>query len=91
MGKYFYRSWSQVIKARIGSLTNFLIKEIGQGGVAHQEPASGGDSVGLVLEFFRPQLEEVLEQVGLDQVGVNAGDSVDSVGSDNGLKHNEAV
>ena len=50
------------------TITNLFVNEIGQGGIAHEQPTPGGDSVGLVLELLGPQLGERLEQVGLDQV-----------------------
>ncbi len=68
-------------------ITNLFVDEIGQGGIAHEQPTPGCDSVGLVLELLWPQLEEGPEQVGLDQLRVDAGNTVDSVRSNNGLKY----
>jgi hypothetical protein len=50
--------------------------------------APGCDPVCLVLELLRPQIVEVLEQVGLQQLGVDPGDTVDRVRPDHCLKMN---
>ena len=66
-------------------LTNLFIDEISQGRVAHQQPPARRDAVRLVLELLGPELVEALEQVGLDQLGVDPGDAVDGLRSNNGL------
>ena len=58
--------------------------EAGQAGVRLQQPAAGGDAVGLVVELAGPQLVEVLEERGLEQLGMEGGDAVDGVGADDG-------
>jgi hypothetical protein len=50
--------------------------------------APGCDPVCLVLELLRPEFVEVLEQVGLQQLGVYPGDTVDRVRPDHCLKMN---
>ena len=52
-------------------LTNLFIEEIRQGGVAHQQPTSGSDSVRLVLEFLGPKLEKVLQQKATSIIRIN--------------------
>ena len=69
--------------------TDLFIDEIWEGRIAHEEPPPRRDSVGLVLELFRPKFEEVLEQVRLQQVGVDAGNAVHSVRSNHGLNKNK--
>jgi hypothetical protein len=50
--------------------------------------APGCDPVCLVLELLRPEIVEILEQVGLQQLGVDPGDTVDRVRPDHCLKIN---
>lgn len=51
------------------SNTDYLSDEFSQPCIAHQQPASGGDAVGLVLELFGLQLTEVTEPA-LGQKGI---------------------
>ena len=56
-----------------------VVEKIGQPRVALLEPAAWGDTVGLVVELPRPQLVPGFEGVGLDDLGVQGGHTVDRV------------
>lgn len=64
--------------------SDLLADEVGQAGVAEQQPTTGSDAIGLILESFGEHLKEVLEQIILDDLGVNARHSIDGVGADDG-------
>ena len=52
-------------------------------GSAADEPAAGSNAVRYVAELLRPDLGVLGEEVFLDELGVNLGNAVDLVGSDN--------
>src|SRR4029077_1908226 len=52
--------------------------------VAKQQPAPGCDSIGLVIETFGEHLSQVFDGYRAKQFGVNGGNSVGAVRTDNG-------
>jgi hypothetical protein len=65
--------------------------DLGQLGIALQEPPALGDPVGLVAELGRPQPVEFGEDAGLEQLGVQPGHAVDGVAAHDGqMGHSHA-
>jgi len=60
----------QIIQVLDPRITNFGRNEVGHGRVCLAHPATRRDAVRLVVELFRPQFVEVLEECGLQEVGV---------------------
>ena len=56
----------------------------GEPRIGEQEPPSRGDAVGLGRDLAGPELVEVAEQAGPDEVRVELRDPVDGVGADDG-------
>ena len=61
------------------AIADFFGDERGEAGVGLEQPAARGDAVGLVVETLGPQLVEILEEGGLEQLGVQGGHAVDRV------------
>jgi hypothetical protein len=66
------------------ALADGLVEEPAQLRVAEQHEAARGHPVGLVGELLRPQLEEVMQDIALEQLGVQGGHAVDGLAADAG-------
>ncbi len=64
-------------------LAQHLIQQCTQPGVGRSHPASGGNTVGLVVELVRPELIEVVEQPFFKQLGMQCSHAVDRVAANN--------
>ncbi len=85
-----WKSWSSARGLEILQLVEIarplIADSVGDGRreprIAGEEPAARRDAVGDGHEFLGPQLGEVLDDAGLQELGVELGDAVDVVASD---------
>ncbi len=76
-GEFFQAAQDVEIARPNGGRAKLRRDERGQARVAIQQPAARRDPVGLVLEFAGIKRVEVREQVLLQELGVERGDTVD--------------
>ncbi len=66
------------------AVTDGAVQQLAQPGVGQRQEPAWRHAVGLVAEPLRPELVEVLEHTGFQQVRVQRGDTVDGVAADRG-------
>ena len=66
------------------ALTNRLIQEAAQLGIAKGHPAAGGDAIGDIGEFLRPQGRKFRHQAAFNQVAMQARHPIHMVGTHRG-------
>mgnify|MGYP001470367576 CR=1 FL=1 len=76
--------WYKLLKVLEGGdplidTTKGITEQVGESWVAAMDPSSWCDTIGLVLELSFVELIELLEDGGLEQLGVQGCDSVDGV------------
>ena len=65
-------------------VSNLLADQIRQQGITEQQPSSWSNSIRLVLKLFWPKLKEGLEERLLDEIRVDGGHTIDSMGANDG-------
>ena len=63
---------------------NGFVDKVGKFGIGAHKPATMSNAVGLVVEHTGPVFVEVVKSGGFKNVGMNAGDAVNGVRTDNG-------
>ena len=65
-------------------VADVLGNQMGKSRIGAEEPAPGGDAVGFVVEFLRPQFREIPQHLVLQKLGVEFGDAVHRAGAHDG-------
>ena len=74
----------EIFAVRNPRIADFFAQKVGETGVCRDHPTTRRDAVRLVVEALGEELDEIGEEVGFDEVGVDLRDAVDGVRSDDG-------
>jgi hypothetical protein len=66
------------------AMAETLTEQVREAGIREHDPAARCDAVGFVGEFFRRELKEIAQNMGLEQLSVQRGHAVDGVAAECG-------